>query len=121
MLRRVRGSMKKAQVTFKIKDIKGLESLDNFTSLWVADALKDIADKYVPYKTGNLSRTAYVDKSTATIVYADYSKYLYNNYNVRFNKLWHNKAQPRWVHAAASELSEYISDSLKGKGFKKVM
>ena len=78
LLQRVRGSMKKAQVIFKIKDIKGLESLDNFTALWVAEALKDIADKYVPYKTGNLSRTAYVDKSTETIVYADYSKYLYN-------------------------------------------
>ena len=66
--------MKKAQVTFKIKDIEGLESLDNFTALWVAYALKDIADKYVPYNTGNLSRTAYVDKDTATIVYADYYK-----------------------------------------------
>ena len=54
MLRRVRGNMKKAQVTFKIKDIEGLESLDNFTALWVAYALKDIADYVCPpyYENG---------------------------------------------------------------------
>lgn len=113
--------MKKAGITFTIKDIAGLKSLDNFTANWVAETLKDIADKYVPYNTGNLAQSAYVDKSTATIMYASYSKYLYNNYDVHFSKLWHNQAQPRWVHLAAKELSVYIKDSIERQGFKKVM